>query len=87
MDSSGTRFEADRPIQPGWRLLMPADAMPAAAAPVPAPTPAAGDRHPVVTVRAGDTLSSIAQREMGSSEAWPQLFEANRGCGRRTASS
>ncbi|MDR3034671.1 MAG: LysM peptidoglycan-binding domain-containing protein, partial [Kitasatospora sp.] len=26
MDGSGTRFDADRPIQPGWQLLMPAGA-------------------------------------------------------------
>ncbi|WP_033824944.1 LysM peptidoglycan-binding domain-containing protein, partial [Kitasatospora sp. MBT63] len=26
MDGSGIRFDEDRPIQPGWQLLMPADA-------------------------------------------------------------
>ena len=32
----------------------------------------------VYTVRRGDTLSRIAQRELGSTERWRELFEANR---------
>lgn len=84
MDDSGTHFDADRPIQPGWQLLMPADARqqaaPAATGAAPAgPGPSTGERHAAVTVREGDTLSAIAQRELGSSQAWPQLFEANKG--------
>ncbi|TQF02168.1 LysM peptidoglycan-binding domain-containing protein [Kitasatospora acidiphila] len=88
MDGSGTVFDADRPIQPGWRLLMPADAKPDAAS-APASTTATapaggsggsgGARHATATVRPGDTLSAIALREMGSSDAWPQLFDANKG--------
>ncbi|MFD7415889.1 LysM peptidoglycan-binding domain-containing protein, partial [Kitasatospora purpeofusca] len=49
MDDSGNRFDADRPIQPGWKLAMPADAKPdqagprpAAPAPAPARTPQTG---------------------------------------------
>ncbi|MFI9272685.1 LysM peptidoglycan-binding domain-containing protein [Kitasatospora sp. NPDC052896] len=87
MDGSGTRFDADRPIQPGWQLLMPADAKPdgsAAQAATPAPAaqqsaPAGGARPTSTTVRDGDTLSAIAQRELGSSDDWPQLFDANKG--------
>ncbi|MCX5209476.1 LysM peptidoglycan-binding domain-containing protein [Kitasatospora sp. NBC_00240] len=91
MDDSGLRFDADRPIQPGWKLLMPADAKPdqespaaTPAPPAPAPPGAenpqpAGGRDAKVTVAEGDTLSAIAQRELGSAEAWPQLFEANKG--------
>ncbi|MER8182056.1 LysM peptidoglycan-binding domain-containing protein [Kitasatospora sp. NPDC094015] len=92
MDSSGTRFDADRPIQPGWQLLMPADAKADQAAggaqtggaqtggaPAGAPAPTAPHAGGSVTVAAGDTLSAIAQRELGSAEAWPQLFEANKG--------
>ncbi|WP_033824943.1 LysM peptidoglycan-binding domain-containing protein, partial [Kitasatospora sp. MBT63] len=48
--------------------------------------PAAGSAAPAaphaggsVTVHSGDTLSAIAQRELGSAEEWPQLFEANKG--------
>ncbi|MET9611624.1 LysM peptidoglycan-binding domain-containing protein [Kitasatospora indigofera] len=90
MDDSGLRFDADRPIQPGWKLLMPADAKPDEQSPAPAPAPPApapaaegaqpgGGRHAKVTVAEGDTLSAIAERELGSAEAWPQLFEANKG--------
>ncbi|MFI9326752.1 BTAD domain-containing putative transcriptional regulator [Kitasatospora sp. NPDC052868] len=85
MDGSGVRFDADRPIQPGWELLMPGDAKVDAApapAPAPAPVPQSGTSaggHTTVTVGAGDSLSAIAQRELGDAEAWPQLFEANRG--------
>ncbi|WP_316525035.1 LysM peptidoglycan-binding domain-containing protein [Kitasatospora brasiliensis] len=102
MGDSGVRFDADRPIQPGWELLMPADAKPdEAKAPVPAPAPAP-DQAPApapapaqgvpqsgtetgsggqrtVTVQAGESLSAIAQRELGDGEQWPKLFEANKG--------
>ncbi|MFD7584943.1 BTAD domain-containing putative transcriptional regulator [Kitasatospora sp. NPDC059811] len=102
MDDSGIRFDADRPIQPGWALLMPGDAKADGSAPAPAPTPAppsepapapasgaaqvpqAGTEpgaggHATVTVQGGDSLSVIAQRELGDAEAWPKLFEANKG--------
>ncbi|MBO1419674.1 LysM peptidoglycan-binding domain-containing protein, partial [Streptomyces sp. FH025] len=113
MDDSGVRFDADRPIQPGWELLMPADAKPdeargagqasaqtPAQAPAQTPAPAAGSgagagagtaevpqagTEPgaggpkTVTVQSGDSLSAIAQRELGDGEAWPKLFEANKG--------
>ncbi|MGW2371483.1 LysM peptidoglycan-binding domain-containing protein [Kitasatospora sp. NPDC001683] len=113
MDDSGLRFDAERPIQPGWELLMPADAKPdeakaPAQGPAPAPEPAparaqaqtpapaqtqtpapaqtpqsatepAAGGPKTVTVRSGDSLSAIAQRELGDAEAWPKLFEANKG--------
>ncbi|WP_344446633.1 LysM peptidoglycan-binding domain-containing protein, partial [Kitasatospora nipponensis] len=93
MDASGVHFDAERPIQPGWQLLMPADARPDGGPG--ASTPASGTGggasagsgaatagaagHATATVHEGDSLSVIAQREMGSSDAWPQLFDANKG--------
>ncbi|MFB7666645.1 LysM peptidoglycan-binding domain-containing protein [Kitasatospora sp. NPDC056138] len=90
MDDSGARFDADRPIQPGWNLLMPGDAKadgPATGTSAGTPpgsgagstTTPAGGQHANVTVHAGDTLSAIAERELGSAEDWPRLFEANKG--------
>ncbi|MGW3074464.1 LysM peptidoglycan-binding domain-containing protein [Kitasatospora sp. NPDC001132] len=111
MGDSGIRFDAERPIQPGWELLMPADAKPdepRTPAPAPAPAPSgdaaqgtpqsapqgapqagteaggpggaggSGGQH-TVTVQAGESLSTIAQRELGDGEQWPKLFEANKG--------
>ncbi|HJY45811.1 MAG TPA: LysM peptidoglycan-binding domain-containing protein, partial [Propionibacteriaceae bacterium] len=53
-------------LQVGWRLRIPDldQDLPA------------GDR--VITVRRGDTLSSIAERELGSSTRWTDIFRANR---------
>ncbi|MFF4339284.1 LysM peptidoglycan-binding domain-containing protein [Kitasatospora sp. NPDC001540] len=90
MDDSGTRFDADRPIQPGWRLLMPADAKPDAASGAtgatagsstapPLPAAPAAPAHGSVTVHSGDSLSAIAQRELGDGDRWPELFAANKG--------
>ncbi|GAA1167624.1 nucleoid-associated protein YgaU [Kitasatospora gansuensis] len=85
MDDSGRTFDADRPIHPGWQLLMPGDAK-AQTAPAPAPAAAPAvpvavtqPRHASVTVQTGDTLSAIAERELGDAEGWPKLFEANKG--------
>lgn len=43
----------------------------------PSPRPASGGRS--YTVRSGDTLSRIAQRELGSSRRWRELVELNPG--------
>jgi outer membrane protein OmpA-like peptidoglycan-associated protein/LysM repeat protein len=53
-------------LQVGWRLRIPDldHDLPA------------GDR--VITVRRGDTLSSIAERELGSSARWDDIFQVNR---------
>ncbi|MCX4745236.1 LysM peptidoglycan-binding domain-containing protein [Kitasatospora sp. NBC_01287] len=91
MDASGERFDADRPIQPGWQLLMPADAKPDGAAAGQSggqqsqaggqqgQSGQQGQHDATATVRSGDTLSAIAQRELGSSDDWQQLFDANKG--------
>ncbi|WP_307680675.1 LysM peptidoglycan-binding domain-containing protein [Streptomyces sp. V4I2] len=79
--ADGTVFRVNSFLQPGWQLQMPQ-------------TPAAGgvrtqlgDSVPaadeqgghVVTVRSGDYLSKVAEKELGDGDAWPQLFEASRG--------
>ena len=53
-------------LQVGWRLRIPDldQDLPA------------GDRR--ITVRRGDTLSSIAERELGSSTRWTDIFRVNR---------
>jgi hypothetical protein len=53
-------------LQVGWRLRIP-DLVKDAHA---------GDR--VITVRRGDTLSSIAERELGASARWKDIFHVNR---------
>ena len=53
-------------LQVGWRLMIPD----------PDQAPPAGDR--VITVRSGDTLSSLAERELGLSARWTDIFRVNR---------
>ncbi|GAA1937825.1 BTAD domain-containing putative transcriptional regulator [Amycolatopsis minnesotensis] len=55
-------------------LLLPPDAVN-----LPADRPEAGSGARTVPVEPGDTLSAIAGRELGDPDAWPALFEANRG--------
>ncbi len=78
----GQVFQSNTFLQPGWQLRMPADR---AAADgdrnqLTAST-AAGDEASVhvVTVDEGDTLSKIAEEELGDSDAWPTVFAASRG--------
>ncbi len=50
----------------GWQLIIP-DAL--------AEAPGSSD---VVSVRAGESLWAVAERALGSTARWPELFEANR---------
>jgi hypothetical protein len=54
-------------LTPGWRLVIPE-----------ADGAQRGDDAGQVRVRRGDTLSGIADRELGERERWPELFRANR---------
>ncbi|MEU6653346.1 hypothetical protein ABZ904_28900 [Streptomyces sp. NPDC046900] len=80
--ADGTVFRANSFLKSGWQLQMPHTA--AAAAGIrtqlgaDAPVAAETGEH-VVTVRSGDYLSKIAERELGDGDAWPKLFKASRG--------
>ena len=54
-------------LEVGWRLIVPEDGT--------KPSPP-GQR--TVTVRRGETLSSIAERELASPDRWRELYRANR---------
>lgn len=56
-------------LQVGWRLQVPGARGSDAAEPASEET---------VTVRRGDSLSAIAQRELGDDDRWPELYAANR---------
>ncbi|OQR63432.1 hypothetical protein B6E66_13910 [Streptomyces maremycinicus] len=79
----GQVFRASSFLLPGWQLAMPAsDAAPATGGARTqlgsAPAASAASGH-VVTVRAGDYLSKIAEEELGDGGKWPALFEASQG--------
>ncbi|MFJ9461032.1 LysM peptidoglycan-binding domain-containing protein [Kitasatospora sp. NPDC101447] len=64
-------------LQPGMTLRLPSDAKTATVATPAQATPASQGEHRV-TVRQGETLSAIAERELGDAGAYPKLFDATR---------
>ena len=52
-------------LEVGWRLVIPGFDAPE-------------EEKRTIPVRRGDTLSAIAERELGSAERWPDLYQANR---------
>ncbi|MFF0386840.1 LysM peptidoglycan-binding domain-containing protein [Streptomyces sp. NPDC004286] len=75
--AGGQTFHSTSFLQPGWQLRMPST--PRTEAPTPGPEhgePGTGGH--TVTVRAHDSLSGIAERELGDGDAWPRLFDASR---------
>nr|WP_237534385.1 LysM peptidoglycan-binding domain-containing protein [Streptomyces sp. SID3343] len=84
----GAVFDADRTIHVGWQLRLPADAqtaLPDAAedtkmpgAPVVSAARDLTATH-TVTVKPGDTLSAIAERELGDGDRYPEIVKANQG--------
>jgi nucleoid-associated protein YgaU/DNA-binding SARP family transcriptional activator len=64
---NGRRLRDPGIIEAGWILELPADA----------DVSAAGDD--VVIVQPGDTLSAIAQHELGDANAYPEVFDLNVG--------
>ncbi|MCH5677313.1 LysM peptidoglycan-binding domain-containing protein [Streptomyces gilvus] len=79
--ADGTIFRANSFLQPGWQLQMPATPTEVGGLRTQlgeaAPTAGEESEH-VVTVRSGDYLSKIAEKELGDGDDWPQLFEASR---------
>jgi nucleoid-associated protein YgaU len=55
-----------------------APAAPAAQRPLGAPATVAGPGQRLYTVQAGDTLETIAQRELGDASRWSEIFALNR---------
>ena len=62
-------------ILPGWTLVLPADAHDVQQASEAPPTSAA--QAATVVVRPGDTLSDIAQRELGDAHRYPEIVALN----------
>ncbi|WP_446466102.1 LysM peptidoglycan-binding domain-containing protein [Streptomyces sp. BRA346] len=69
--ADGSHFDADAFLQPGWTLLLPAadhsDASP--------PRPHTPTR--TVTVAPGDTLSAIAETQLGDPARYSEIFDLN----------
>lgn len=68
--NDGTRFLAADHIRPGWQLRIPGTHH--------QHTEAVARPAHEVTVHHGDTLSEIAEEELGDASAYPALFEASK---------
>ncbi|MFJ2349689.1 LysM peptidoglycan-binding domain-containing protein [Streptomyces antimycoticus] len=70
--ADGTRFDADAFLQPGWTLLLPDTHS--------ADDPAGSQHVPSrsVTVAPGDTLSAIADTNLGDPARYDEIFELNK---------
>ncbi|MFD8078221.1 LysM peptidoglycan-binding domain-containing protein [Streptomyces sp. NPDC059718] len=78
--TDGTVFRAEDPIRPGWVLLLPDDAAPTGPRAQGGRGSALEETRPeAYTVRPGDTLSQIAEDELGDADRYPAIFRLNRG--------
>ena len=68
-------------IYPGWRLLLPADAVDVATQPVPPPAPSEAAELAAAdyTIVPGDTLWDISAEQLGDPLRYPEIVELNRG--------
>ncbi|MYW10754.1 LysM peptidoglycan-binding domain-containing protein [Streptomyces sp. SID2563] len=69
--TDGTVFHAQGFLQPGWKLRMPAGTG--------AAHEAAAHSGETATVRPGDSLGAIADRELGDPARYGEIFDLNRG--------
>ncbi|GAA4981603.1 hypothetical protein GCM10025734_02140 [Kitasatospora paranensis] len=74
----GGSLGSDSRIRPGWTLLLPADAVGDDLHRSTAQTAPGGAGEHLVTVAEGDTLSGIAERELGDGDKYPLLLEATK---------
>ncbi|MFD9338631.1 LysM peptidoglycan-binding domain-containing protein [Streptomyces sp. NPDC060028] len=80
--ADGNTFHADRPIQPGWTLTLPTDAVTAPSAEPQAHdglTPVTANGHSEYRVREGDSLSLIADEQLGDADRFQEIFNLNQG--------
>jgi nucleoid-associated protein YgaU len=80
--ADGAGFQSSSFLRAGWQLQMPSDqAFAGGDRTQLASRTAAADEASVhvVTVEEGDSLSKIAEEELGDSAQWPALFAASRG--------
>ncbi|WP_411092817.1 LysM peptidoglycan-binding domain-containing protein [Streptomyces sp. 049-1] len=81
--TDGQTFQSNSFLQAGWHLQMPTDHDFAGGERTQLTTKTAADDETnsvhVVTVDEGDSLSKIAEEELGDSDQWPGLFAASRG--------
>ncbi|MGW1966475.1 LysM peptidoglycan-binding domain-containing protein [Streptomyces sp. NPDC001935] len=77
----GRVFTSSSFLQPGWKLAMPEQSgrqgLRTQTEGREAVSAEEGER--VVAVRSGDSLSAIAEAELGDGNGWPRLFRASRG--------
>ncbi|MFF3431406.1 LysM peptidoglycan-binding domain-containing protein [Streptomyces sp. NPDC002602] len=78
--ADGGTFRADQPIQPGWVLTLPSDASTTTSAGIRAQT---SHTAPVgaaeYTVQEGDSLSTVADKQLDNADRYPEIFELNQG--------
>ncbi|MFE2823513.1 hypothetical protein [Streptomyces sp. NPDC059271] len=77
--ADGQVFRSNSFLQPGWTLAMPAGAEhDGLRTQNNGQVVAENGGQDVVTVHAGDSLSKIAEDELGDGSAWPALFDASK---------
>ncbi|MFD6299716.1 LysM peptidoglycan-binding domain-containing protein [Streptomyces sp. NPDC060235] len=78
--ADGQVFRSNSFLQPGWTLAMPAsNEHDGLRTQNDGQVVAENGGQDVVTVHAGDSLSKIAEDELGHGSAWPALFDASKG--------